>query len=157
MTTANAPRVRRPSAYDALMAQMREDPTNPFPDYRDVLTFCAALGWQRKKRVAFDKTAEPVRLEAATNRFGTAELIDMLAIAAEPNDPEILADTRLGDRILIYEEYAAGGLEILAAEMKAKVGRPVDEVVLGLVQAALTPVADDEKLDLAALAAKAGD
>jgi dnd system-associated protein 4 len=134
MTTgAIEARVRRPKDKEGLIQQMLADGDGPFTTMRDVLLFAAAFGWSRQRSDPLDDTAEPIRYEVF-RRSATAEaFVDSLGVISRPNDPLILADDRLPERIMIFEEYANGGLAELQGEINAS-RSTVTEVLAGLVR-----------------------
>lgn len=102
------------------------DTTGPFQTYADIVTFAAALGAKRKKRVPLGEIAKkepgPIDLEIFVYR-GYELTIKLLAIA-ETKDTKILSPSNVDaeeNRIQIFEEYANGGLEILQEEMRGAV------------------------------------
>ena len=101
------------------------NPTGPFQTYADVLVFAAALGTKYKKRVpleAISKEPAPISLEIFVSR-GYDWPIKLLAIA-EIQDPKILSPydpTAEEQRVIIFEEYANGGLEKLREELRGSV------------------------------------
>ena len=127
-------RVRRPKDKSALLDRLiQADGANlsPFDTYREVIVFCAALGWWRKRRVEFNKSDEPIRWEAMVTLRGTEALVNMLAIS-QTDDPTILSEGRFDDRIVIFEEYANGGLEILG-ELIDRTPQPLVDIIRDLV------------------------
>jgi dnd system-associated protein 4 len=139
MTTgAIEARVRRPKDKEELIQQMLADGDGPFTTMRDVLLFAAAFGWHRQRHEPLGDTGEPIRYEVF-RRSATAEaFIDSLGVISRPNDPSILADDRLAERIIIFEEYANGGLAELQGEINAS-RSTVTEVLAGLVRQAGRP------------------
>ena len=103
-----------------------KDTTGPFQTYADVLVFAAALGTKRKKPVPLGKISTkepgPIGLDIFISR-GYDWVFKLLAIA-EIKETKILS-TYEGDNeekhILIFEEYANGGLEILKNELRGAV------------------------------------
>ena len=100
--------------------------TGPFQTYADVLVFAAALGAKDKKRVPLGsistKEPGPISLEIFISR-GYDWVIKLLAIA-HTQDTNILSayDPKAeSERVLIFEEYANGGLEKLRDELRGAV------------------------------------
>jgi dnd system-associated protein 4 len=99
------------------------------------LLFAAAFGWFRQRREELGEVSEPIRYDVF-RRSATAEaFIDSLGIHAHPEDPTILAEERIGERIAVFEEYANGGLTELQREINAS-RSTVTEVLTGLVRRA---------------------
>lgn len=101
--------VRRPADKEELLQRLVDRESGAFPTMRDALVFAAALGWNLKSRIPFQESAGTIEYATLINRFGTEDLINVLAYA-EAHDPNILGDQYLRDRILIFEEFANGGL-----------------------------------------------
>ena len=130
-------RVRRPKDKSNLLDRLTKSEDraiSPFDSYRDLIVFCAALGWWRKRRFSFDSSDEPIRWETMTSLPGAEMLVNMLAVS-QTDDPTILLDDRFDDRIVIFEEYANGGLAILR-ELLDQSHKPAVDVIRDLVMQA---------------------
>lgn len=123
-----ASRIRVAKDKAALVQSLLEsnNSTSPFQTYADVLVFAAALGARYNKRAALEAIATtepaPIALEVFVSR-GYDLVIKLLAITAQ-GDPHILSvrePTAETQRLLIFEEYANGGLEILRDELRGAV------------------------------------
>lgn len=123
-------RVRRAADKSDLFDTIIEGDRNAFEYLYEALIFCAALGYASNRRVPLGATGESIRWELFQE--GADALSAMLAVAAS-DDPEILAPERSDERILIFEEYANGGLEALAEELDRHPTKTPREVVLQLV------------------------
>lgn len=95
----------------------------PFQTFADIIAFAASLGAKQKKRQPLseisNKEPAPISLDVFISR-GYEWLIQLLAISST-NDPQILSlydHEAERKRIVIFEEYANGGLEILRNELK---------------------------------------
>jgi dnd system-associated protein 4 len=100
--------------------------TGPFQTYADVIAFAATLGAKHQKRVPFKEISAsepaPISLEVFISR-SYDWLIKLLAIS-QTQDIKIISthDTKAeAQRILIFEEYANGGLEKLRDELRGAV------------------------------------
>lgn len=143
-------RVRRPEDKDELLDRIVDGDGNAFNARYEALTFCAALGYSREKRIPFTNTGESIRWEQFQS-VGAGALSAMLAVASS-DDAEIVAPERIEERIRVFEEYANGGLEVLSNELDMRPKMTPREVVLQLVLDAQQ--ADvDEKLPLDDIAA----
>lgn len=128
-------RVRRPADKEDLINRLAgETPDAMFPSMRDLLVFAASLGRAEGKKVALSGTSgDPIRLELF-QRDGMHELlIQVLAVLEHPDDPEILREDRVAERVAIFEEYANGGLEIIQAHLNAQRLVRDDDALMGLV------------------------
>jgi dnd system-associated protein 4 len=126
--------------------------TSPFQTYADILVFAAALGAKRKKRVTLgtisQKEPAPISLEVFASR-GYDAMIRLLAIA-ETQEPKILSSYDINaeeERVLIFEEYANGGLEILREELKGAVDY-TDRLLLILSAERFNEETPEEEFDL---------
>ncbi|MFF3412948.1 DNA phosphorothioation-associated protein 4 [Streptomyces sp. NPDC002742] len=135
-------RFRRPAAHEDLISALAGK-EGPFNAMVDVLMFAAVLGRNKGKRDSFDKPGEPIRLALIEGRQYGDVLVDMIAVAEEPDDPKILADERQPDRVKIFEEYANGGLNYIQGEINASGGHDYVSIISTLVMEALT--APDER------------
>ncbi len=86
---------------------------SPFNELRDVLFFAAVVGWREGRRVPLSGRGEAIRWDVMNNRLGTEIVMDMMAVATNPDDKELLSEDRKDERIAIFEEFANGGLEVI--------------------------------------------
>lgn len=119
-------RVRRPAERDGLLKELTED-KEPFASMAAALVFAAALGFAKSRRTEFAKTSEEIPWEVFVNA-GAEPFMDMLAAVAS-EDKDILAIDREEDRVRIFEEFAAGGLEIIAERLNADHRAPLDTLL----------------------------
>jgi dnd system-associated protein 4 len=93
-----------------------EDTTGPFQSYADVLVFAASLGMQRQSRkriTEYSKEIDPIRQDIFSSK-GYDQVINLISIA-DANDPRVVASNQESEteRIILFEEYANAGLEML--------------------------------------------
>jgi dnd system-associated protein 4 len=116
-----------------------DDGTGPFKLQADVIAFSAALGAARGRREPLpDTLAEPIRQDVF-DRQGYDTLINLLAVQSEQS-AAILEDSddMIVKRSHVFEEFANGGLSILAEETKGQVD---------FTQAILLMISDTRKRD----------
>ena len=90
-----------------------------FPTIRDLLTFCAMLGFKNSCRIPIDKSMGTEDIQGVVYEDTEAlEFIWVLAIAVTKNI-DILQDGNERLCSQIYEEYANGGLSILSNKLSA--------------------------------------
>lgn len=106
-------RVRRPAEFDEMLRELKEKEI--FPDLANALVFAAALGFRRGNRKPFQKSAEPIRIGVFNGDFDQT-IMSVIAIE-ESNDPKMISPSNEEKRILCFEEYANGGLEIMKREI----------------------------------------
>lgn len=111
-------RVRRPAQQEALLQQLKDEAG--FPTMKDILLFAAGVGVTQNRRVPFEKSGEPIRYDTLTSEAWSEPFISMIAAVAATDDPEILDDARLGERISVFEEYANGGLEYIQEQVNVR-------------------------------------
>lgn len=136
MTAPAEVRIRRPHEYEGLMIELQEDAG--FSTFRDILLFAAAAGFRFQRRVAFTSTAgDPIRYETLTGPAFSEALINMIAANVVTEDPEVMDDARIEERVNIFEEYANGGLEYIQEQVNIR--RQTAALVVGdLVSEALS-------------------
>ncbi|RLK59606.1 DNA phosphorothioation-associated protein 4 [Actinokineospora cianjurensis] len=119
MTAPMDHRARRPAEHERLIHELRDDAG--FGAYRDILIFAAALGFRNDRRKPVTKPAgDPIRYEVLISGSGYSEaLINMIAVNVS-DDPEIMDDARLEERIKIFEEYANGGLDCIQEQINVR-------------------------------------
>ncbi len=108
-----AARVRRPADFDEMLNELRDG--GVFPTFKDALVFAAGLGFRRGNRQPFKKSSEPIDLDVFRGDFDRT-IMSILAIE-EADDPKMIAPSNETARILCFEEYANGGLEIMKREI----------------------------------------
>ena len=127
-------RVRRPDKHETLIQALKDDAG--FPALRDVLVYSAVIGFEQGRRLPFDKSGEPIRYDILLGSPYAETIVNMLAATCHPDDAEILDDSRLGERIRIFEEFANGGLEFLQGQINTQYGSR-DDLIRSLVTDAL--------------------
>lgn len=98
---------------------LRSKDGGAFGTYRDALVFAAAVGWRRRRKQPVEGNAGPIDWGTMINRFGTEQLVDVLAFE-DSGDVDILAPSRLPERVRTFESYANGGLEVISELMGVK-------------------------------------
>lgn len=98
-------RVRRNADFEQQMKILTDKKI--FKNYSDILTISAMIGYKKKKRISFTKSAETVQLSFFSGN--DIDLIDLLAFS-ETKDKKILNDK---EKYRIFEEYANGGFPYL--------------------------------------------
>jgi dnd system-associated protein 4 len=96
--------------------------TTIFPTKRELMCFAATLGFESGKRVKLDGKTNDVDGRPFSDHGNTIDLMCLLALAEE-KDGEVLRDNREEDRLVIFEEYANGGFEVM---QRWFYGRPDD-------------------------------
>ncbi|GGK44980.1 hypothetical protein Ppa06_00650 [Planomonospora parontospora subsp. parontospora] len=129
-------RFRRPAEHERLLNDLTAK-DGPFRAMVDALMFAAALGCRKGRREPFEKAGEAIRLSLMEGRQYGDVLIDMVAASEVQDDPKILADDRLSERIKIFEDYANGGLYYLQGEINARGSNDLTAIVSSLVVDAL--------------------
>lgn len=124
-----ADRVRRPEQFREFLTELTSE-KEIFKTHKDALVFAACLGFNRGKRIPFEKTSEPIRMDVFSGNFDEM-VINTLAIA-ETKDPFVMATNREDEKIRILEEYACGGLEIMQNEISQS-QLELDEGLLNMV------------------------
>jgi dnd system-associated protein 4 len=126
--------VGRPKRHEVLIQTLRAEAG--FPTMRDALLLAAAIGFSRDRRAALGESGERIDYETLTAPNYADTFVGMLAAVNSPNDAEVLDSERLPERILIFEEYASGGLDVIQEEINGR-QQTVAQVVASLVSDAL--------------------
>lgn len=126
--------------------------TGTFSTYADIIAFAASFGVKHQKRSQLTEISQsepaPISLEVFISR-GYDRLIKLIAVMAT-QDIKILSteDTAAeANRVLIFEEYANGGLEKLRHELRGAVDY-TERLVLILNTERFSPEVNDEEFDL---------
>lgn len=109
--------INRDAKYEDLMKLLAEK-KNPnltsslFKTMRELLCFCAVLGYHEGKRVPLSTKTTEIPGRVFENSDFAMDLIYLLALC-ESKSGDILKPENESDIIKIFEEYACGGLETL--------------------------------------------
>ncbi len=133
MTTER--RIRHPRKYEELFKLLIEDKNNVFASKAQVLLFAAAVGFNAGKRTPFaDKDSyEPIRMATFDNLGRNFQMVLNSLAVAETKDIKILSFDHFDDRVLIFEEYACAGLEILRIRLDGQ-NSPLDAIIKMLTE-----------------------
>lgn len=99
-------RVRRPKEHDDLLDTFKKEKI--FSSNKNALVFAASLGFKKQQRKSFDNSSEPIMLRIFDDNTDIP-FIYSLALA-ETDDISMMTKNRFKDAVLIFEEYANGGL-----------------------------------------------
>ena len=117
------------------MVELRDEAA--FATFRATLLLAAAVGAYFQRRTPFTSASgDPIRYETLTGPDFAEALVRMIA-AHEDEDPEIMDDARLEERVRIFEEYASGGLDYVQEQVNVR-HQPAAHVVAALVTEALS-------------------
>lgn len=108
-------RVRRPEEFKDilnLLSSENENQPQVFDTLKSALVFSAALGFKIKKRVPFENSSERIALHTFKEDTDIP-FIYSLAVA-EYDDISYLRAEKFEESLLIFEEYANGGLRYLS-------------------------------------------
>ncbi|MGO4890398.1 DNA phosphorothioation-associated protein 4 [Anaerobacillus sp. MEB173] len=107
-------RIRRPKEQEDIYKSLTDsNEFGIFATYKDVFMLAGAVGFMEKKRKEFTGSAEGIPWNVFT--LETDETIINAIALAETEDITILNDDneKFDEKMKIFEEYAAGGLEII--------------------------------------------
>jgi dnd system-associated protein 4 len=126
--------------------------TGMFSTYADVIAFAASLGVKHQRRSPVTEVSQsepaPISLEVFISR-GYERLIRLIAVVST-EDIKVLsseAESAEATRVLIFEEYANGGLEKLQQELRGAVDY-TDRLVLILNAERFSQEVNNEEFDL---------
>ncbi|MDX1282976.1 DNA phosphorothioation-associated protein 4 [Shewanella colwelliana] len=102
-------RVRRPQQYDSLISVLKSE--GVFSSFKSVLVFAAVIGFKQSKRIEFSDSSEKIPLHIFSDDVDIP-LINCIALA-ETEDVNILRRESFEKALIIFEEYACGGLAYL--------------------------------------------
>jgi dnd system-associated protein 4 len=108
-----ARRIKRPKEQEPVYKQLTDsDEFGFFTTYKDIFMLAGTIGFMSNKRVEFSGSAEGIPWNVF-NLDSDESVINAVAIA-ETEDPNILksGDETFDKKLQIFEEYAAGGIEI---------------------------------------------
>ncbi|MBE8232411.1 MAG: DNA phosphorothioation-associated protein 4 [Endozoicomonadaceae bacterium] len=102
-------RIRRPKEYDDLLDIFKKEKI--FASNKNALVFAASLGFKKQLRCSFEESSEPIMLRIFDDNTDIP-FIYALALA-ETNDISMMNKSKFKDAVLIFEEYANGGLSYI--------------------------------------------
>lgn len=114
--------IKRNENHEDLVRQLTEatDAGRPvFPTMRELMCFAAVLGYENKKRMKLGNKTHDIDARIWERSQQAMDLVYLIALV-DQQDGEILRDEREDDALGIFEEYANGGLDVLAGWMKEK-------------------------------------
>jgi len=130
--------IRRSKKYEDLVRHLAEaihpHASRPiFPTMRELICFAAVLGFERERKRPLDATMMEIDGRTFENHQQSLDLIYLIALS-DAKDAEVLREDNEDHCISIFEQYAEGGFEEIAAWLKE---RPEDENGDGAVIAGL--------------------
>jgi dnd system-associated protein 4 len=152
---ASTDRFRRPHDYEQLLAKLTDKKTGPFATLVEAMMFAALLGRRKGERKPFEQSDEPIRLALMEGRLYGDVLLDMLAAVEHEDDPKILGDERQAERVLIFEEYANGGLAYLQTLISRQANQDLDVIISNIVLEGLQNQSEEKKDDVGEILASA--
>lgn len=105
-------RVRKPAKHTDTLNYLKDE-VGVFASFKDAMVFAAALGFSRKKSVAFDKSSEPIPLSVFRGEYDEV-FMNVLALFEHQDSGYLeLEGDKFDAKIKLLEEYACGGLDII--------------------------------------------
>lgn len=123
-----------------------------FSTYADIIAFAASFGAKHQQRSQLTEISQsepaPISLEVFISR-GYERLIKLIAVMATQDIKVLSTEDAAAEatRVLIFEEYANGGLEKLRHELRGAVDY-TERLVLILNTERFSPEVNDEEFDL---------
>lgn len=102
-------RIRRPKQHDDLLDIFKKEKI--FTSNKNALVFAASLGFKKQQRQSFDESSEPIMLRIFDDNTDIP-FIYSLALA-ETDDISMMTKNKFKEAVLIFEEYANGGLSFI--------------------------------------------
>jgi dnd system-associated protein 4 len=120
--------VRRSKRHETLVRQLAEanhpHASRPiFPTMRELMCFAAVLGFEKDRKRPLDVTTSEIDGRTFENHQQSLDLIYLIALADTKN-VDVLRENNEDQCLGIFEQYAEGGFEEIAAWLKE---RPEDE------------------------------
>ena len=104
-------RVRRPRKHDDLLSLLKDREQGVFSTLKSALVFAAAVGFKEGKRLSFTDSGEPIAY-TLFSEHKDQPFIYCLALT-EYADSSYLRNDKFLEVMQVFEEYAAGGLDVL--------------------------------------------
>jgi dnd system-associated protein 4 len=123
-------RVRRPKEQEILYKELTntESVKGVFDSYKDIFMLAGVVGFKFSKKKSFKETAEQIAL-SVFNMETDFPVITAIALL-DTKDAGILIDTEDNHdlKLTIFEEYAAGGLDIIYESISKSALKPEDNL-----------------------------
>ena len=84
-----------------------------FPTLREALSFAALLGYKERRRLPLDKNAGVEDISSGQYQLNEAVDIILALALAEAKSTEIFKPSNEKECVVIFEEYANGGLQLI--------------------------------------------
>jgi dnd system-associated protein 4 len=127
---SNYPDIRRPSHHENTMQNL-VSANSPFETLRDALVFCAALGFSKNRREEYSTSGERIAWGTMAANQYFEQILLMLTAAVSKDTPEQLGEDFVRERVKTFEEFACGGLSIVAEQMGK--GEDSEDAILNIV------------------------
>ncbi len=122
-------RVRQPKKYEQLFEILwQQNDESVFSSKAELMLLAAGIGFKEGKRTSFSESLEPIRISTFDNLKFFYMLFNTIAVA-ETGDINILANEKLNERVIIFEEYACTGLEVINDLVINQPGKKLDNVI----------------------------
>ncbi len=121
------PDVRRPNHHEGTLQTLIGE-MGIFETMRDALVFCSALGFSRGRREQFSPNPNAIAWPTMAANQLFEQLLLMITASTSRDTPEQLGDGAMRERVKAFEEYACGGLSVIAEEI-ARGLKPEDAVL----------------------------
>jgi dnd system-associated protein 4 len=130
-------RIRRPKNQEHIYKELTDaDEFGVFQSYKDLFMMAGVVGFTEKKRKSFEGSLEGI----SWNIFNleTDEAVINAIALTDTKEPSIIntqSSDDFNDKITIFEEYAAGGIEILYKKLSDNPRNALDvlyEYIMGM-------------------------
>lgn len=105
--------VKRSREFENILQKLGGEGPTMFPTLREALTFCAVLGYKERRKEPLNKSMGTEDIAGAQYQSNDAVDVIFALALADAKDSDILRPDRESDCVMIYEEYANGGLELI--------------------------------------------
>ncbi len=153
---AKAVNINRSKAFEDIVQQLCTNEKFPesnatlFPTIRELLSFCALLGYSEGRKVPLDRAAGIEDIAGAQYEHHEAIEIVWSIGVAHTNGTDILKDGNEKECAEIFEEYANGGLAIIAEWLEASPDLPSYKAIQSGLQNSgfLVSSSDESRIDI---------
>ena len=108
--------VRRPKIHEDMLYDLCQSDKKVFRSYKDALVFAACLGFVNETKKEFNESSkDPIKMHIFDDQFDQA-VINCIGLS-ETENTKILGDELGNERVQIFEEYTASGLDMIHARV----------------------------------------
>ena len=142
MSANQFPPIRRPQHFEVLL-QTLVGASGVFETMRDALIFCAGLGFSASSRLPLGRNAGSIEWTTMMANPMFEEIRLLITAAGAVDEPDRLGENSVAQSVILFEEFATGGLALIDDE-RTKRGGTVVDIITRLITQRFSVIPDEE-------------